>query len=47
MKQIIFLSILFEQRGIVRTHWDYKGGFAIISRGVPQTEITNTILGKP
>jgi len=37
---------LFERHGIARANWDYKGGFAIVSRGRPQTEMINAILGK-
>ena len=37
---------LFERHGIARANWDYKGNFAIVRRGVPQTELTNAILGK-
>jgi len=37
---------LFERHGIARANWDYKGGFAIVSRGVPQTAMINAILGK-
>ena len=37
---------LFERHGIARANWDYKGGFAIVRRGEPQTEMINAILGK-
>ena len=37
---------LFERHGISRANWDYKGGFAIVLRGEPQTEMTNAILGR-
>ena len=37
---------LFERHGIARANWDYKGGFGIVRRGEPQTEMTNAILGK-
>jgi len=40
------LYTLFERYGIARANWDYKGSFAIIRHGVPQTEISNAILGK-
>ena len=37
---------LFERHGIARANWDYKGGFAIVRNGKPQTEMINAILGK-
>jgi endoglucanase len=37
---------LFERYGMARANWDYKGGFGIIRRGEPATEMTNAILGK-
>jgi endoglucanase len=37
---------LFERHGIARANWDYKGGFAIVRNGEPQTEMINAILGK-
>ena len=37
---------LFEQHGIARANWDYKGGFAIVRRGEPQTRLINAIFGK-
>ena len=40
------LYTLFERHGIARANWDYKGSFAIVSRGEPQTEMINAILGK-
>jgi len=40
------LYTLFERHGIARANWDYKGGFAIVRRGEPQTEMINAILGK-
>lgn len=39
------LYTLFERYGIARANWDYKGGFGIIRRGEPQTEMTRAILG--
>jgi endoglucanase len=40
------MCTLFERHGIARANWDYKGGFAIVRRGEPQTEMINAILGK-
>jgi len=40
------LYTLFERYGIARANWDYKGGFAIVRSGEPQTEMINAILGK-
>jgi len=40
------LYTLFERHGIARANWDYKGGFAIVRRGEPQTEMIHAILGK-
>ena len=40
------LYTLFERYGMARANWDYKGGFGIISRGEPQTEMINAITGK-
>ena len=40
------MYILFEEHGIARANWDYKGGFGIIRRGEPQTDMINAILGK-
>jgi len=40
------LCTLFERHGIARANWDYKGGFGIIRRDEPQTEMINAILGK-
>ena len=37
---------LFERHAIARANWDYKGGFAIVRRGEPQTEMIHAILGK-
>jgi len=37
---------LFERYGIARANWDYKGAFAIVRNGKPQTEMINAILGK-
>ena len=38
------LYTLFERHGIARANWDYKGGFAIVRRGEPQTEMINAII---
>jgi len=40
------LYTLFERHGIARANWDYKGGFGIIRRNEPQTEMIHAILGK-
>jgi len=40
------LYTLFERHGMARANWDYKGSFAIVRRGEPQTEMINAILGK-
>ena len=40
------LYTLFERHGMARANWDYKGGFAIVRRGEPQTEMIHAILGK-
>ena len=40
------LYTLFERHGIARANWDYKGSFAILRNGEPQTEMINAILGK-
>ena len=40
------LYTLFERYGIARANWDYKGGFGIVEKGEPQTEMANAILGK-
>ena len=40
------LYTLFERHGIARANWDYKGSFAIVRHGEPQTEMMNAILGK-
>ena len=40
------MYMLFERHGIARANWDYKGSFAIVRRGEPQTEMINAILGK-
>ena len=37
---------LFERHGIGRANWDFKGSFAIVRNGQPQTEMLNAILGK-
>jgi len=38
------LYTLFERHGIARANWDYKGGFAIVRKGEPQTAMINAIL---
>jgi len=40
------MCTLFDRHGIGRSNWDYKGGFGIVVRGEPQTEMINAILGK-
>ena len=40
------MCTLFDRHGIARANWDYKGAFAIVRNGEPQTEMINAILGK-
>ncbi len=37
---------LFEEKGIARTVWDYKGGFGIIKKGRPDETMIRILTGK-
>jgi endoglucanase len=40
------MTTLFNRYGIPRANWDYKGDFAIVFKGRPQTALIQAILGK-
>ncbi len=39
------INEVFEQKGIARAVWEYKGEFGIIKKGVPDREMINALMG--
>lgn len=39
------INEVFEQKGIARAVWEYKGEFGIIKKGIPDREMINALMG--